>query len=78
MKRAGGILILLVIATALDGCLWRIGAPCAGYGCPVFAPTHNAQLQQAPAQTAQNRKTSKHKKQAASSSASEQAAKAGQ
>jgi len=55
MKRAGRILILLVVAMALDGCLLRMGAPCAGFGCPAFVPKSSAQLQQTPAQTAQQR-----------------------
>lgn len=59
MRRAGGILILLVVAMALGGCYLRMGTPCAGYGCPAFVPKNSsAQAQQPPAQTAQ--KTSHH------------------
>ena len=52
MKRAAGILILLLVALALDGCLSLMG-PCAGYGCPAFAPKASAQGQPPTAQTAQ-------------------------
>ncbi|HXX20066.1 MAG TPA: hypothetical protein VEJ46_11745 [Candidatus Acidoferrum sp.] len=54
MRKAGGILFLLLVTMGLGGCLWfRVGAPCSGFGCPAFTPKSSAQLQQAPAQTAQ-------------------------
>jgi len=53
MRHAGGILILLFVAMLLDGCFFRAGVPCAGFGCPAFVPKSSAQAQQAPAQTAQ-------------------------
>lgn len=58
MKTVGRILILLTLFGPA-GCLMRMGAPCAGFGCPAFAPKSSAQTQQAPAQTAQDQKSSK-------------------
>ncbi len=77
MKRAGGILIVLVMATLLEGCLFRLG-PCAGYGCPAFAPKPTAQTQQPRAQAAQNRNAETRKTQTASIATPEQTSKAGQ
>lgn len=76
MKIAGRILILVTLFGPA-GC--RMGAPCAGFGCPAFAPKSSAQLlQQAPAQTAQIRKISKRNARVASNASTESAAKAGQ
>ena len=87
MRRAGGILVLLVVAMALGGCLLRVGAPCAGYGCPAFVPRNgtSAQAQQAPVQTAQQKPSHHsffglfgHKAQAQSNSTPAPAANSGQ
>lgn len=83
MKKAGGILILLLVTMGLDGCLLRMGSPCAGFGCPAFAPRSSAQLQQAPAQNAQHASHHHfnpfgHKAQEQSDSASAPAVKSGQ
>ena len=84
MKRAGGILVLFVVAMGLEGCFLRMGAPCAGFGCPAFVPKSSAQAQQAPAQTAQQPSRHHflnpfgHKAQAPSSAPSAPAATSGQ
>ncbi|HTR46502.1 MAG TPA: hypothetical protein VMM16_03835 [Verrucomicrobiae bacterium] len=88
MKKAGGIAVLLLLAFGMAGCSLLNTGPCAGFGCPAFSPTHNAQLQQAPVQTAQQTphhhrfnpfaRKSPAQAQAQGSAASAPAAKSGQ